>query len=354
VYHDTYDTAGQNLIHTEPAVVAETKSKRVPYLDGWRGLALIGVLIDHFITKHGINSGRLGVEMFFVLSGRLMAEILFVRATPLANFVARRVSRVYPALFVLAICATLYASVAGKHDPTLGQFLSTITFTANYTRLWIGETKVLGHVWSLCIEEHMYLLLGIVALMWRRWNFPLVTVLTALALAFMVNGAVETAMGLSYYTVYWRSDARGASILVGAIAYLVLRDGVPRALAGRWPPIILGVAGLALSIKVVPDPIKYSAATACLAASLVLMEQAPAFALRILEHPLILRAGLWSYSIYLWQQPFFRGAVDAGIPRWWLLPMAIAAGVVSFYAIEQPARRWLNARWHTRTEIVRG
>lgn len=327
---------------------------RIHYLDGWRGAALIGVLIDHFLIKRGINTGRLGVELFFVLSGRLMAEILFVRATPLSNFFARRVSRIYPALFTLATCVMVIATLTGLGEPTLGQYLSTITLTANYARLWNGGTGVLDHAWSLCIEEHMYILLGLVALAWRRWRFPLVPALAAIALVFMINGAIETAMGLPYETVYWRSDARGASILTGAIVYLLWHRDVPAMLSGRWAPIILGVLGVALSVKYVPDPVKYSLGAMCLASSLVLMERAPAFALDILRHPLLLRLGILSYSIYLWQQPFFRLASNTDTPRWWLLPAALMAGVAGFYAIEQPARRWLNRYWHTRRDMVRG
>ncbi|HUO87577.1 MAG TPA: hypothetical protein VMU08_00270, partial [Rhizomicrobium sp.] len=163
-----------------------------------------------------------------------------------------------------------------------------------------------------------------------------------------------TALGLSYETVYWRSDARGASILVGAITYLLLHRDVPRRLRGHWMPLVLGMLGFALSFKIIPDPIKYSLGTTCLAASLVCMNRAPAFALSILEHPLLVRLGIWSYSIYLWQQPFFRVATDLHIPRWQLLPLAAATALASFYGVEQPARRWLNARWHTRRDVVTG
>jgi peptidoglycan/LPS O-acetylase OafA/YrhL len=80
-----------------------THSARLSALDGWRGLAILGVLFDHFVTKSGINLGRFGVELFFVLSGRLMAEILFVQKMPLNVFFLRRFSRVYPALFVFVL-----------------------------------------------------------------------------------------------------------------------------------------------------------------------------------------------------------------------------------------------------------
>lgn len=51
---------------------------RILYLDGVRGLAIVLLMVGHFLTTRGVNFGRLGVELFFVLSGRLMAEILFV------------------------------------------------------------------------------------------------------------------------------------------------------------------------------------------------------------------------------------------------------------------------------------
>lgn len=333
---------------------ARPENARVRYLDGWRGLALIGVLIDHYIGKHGVNTGRLGVEMFFILSGRLMAEILFVRDTTLRNFIARRVSRIYPALFVFVIGMALVTWATGWNVPSFGQFLSAITFTANYARLWIGEDRVMDHIWSLCVEEHSYILLGVVALAWRRWRFPLVPALIALALAFMLNGAIETALGLPYETVYWRSDTRAASILAGGIAFLLLRREAPPLLAGSWMPLILGVAGVVLSFKAVPDPIKHSLGTVCLAMSLVLMARAPSFARAILEHPLLVQTGLWSYSIYLWQQPFFRLGVAMHVPRLALLPLAVVIGVISFHVVEQPARRWLNGRWHAHRDIVRG
>ena len=72
----------------------------------------------HFAPLPGINFGRMGVELFFVLSGRLMAEILFVRRFPIPAFFRRRIARVWPALFLF-----YQLSVIGTHGgfPTRGQ-----------------------------------------------------------------------------------------------------------------------------------------------------------------------------------------------------------------------------------------
>src|ERR1700722_3943799 len=79
-------------------------AERIQYLDGWRGVSLICVLIGHFFLRN-FNIAQLGVELFFVLSGRLMAEILFIEGTALPKFYRRRFSRIFPAMtcFVLLI-----------------------------------------------------------------------------------------------------------------------------------------------------------------------------------------------------------------------------------------------------------
>jgi peptidoglycan/LPS O-acetylase OafA/YrhL len=122
---------------------------------------------------------------------------------------------------------------------------------------------------------------------------------------------------------------------------MVFNERPPATLSLPWTPLVFGALGLILNMNAVPDPVKYSLGTALHALSPVLMPRAPAFALRMLEHPLLMRVGIWSYSIYLWQQPLarFEGSV-------WLRPIHLAVAIIlaliSFYGIEQPARRLLD------------
>lgn len=313
---------------------------RIPYLDGWRGCAVLAVLLAHFGSAQFINLGRVGVELFFVLSGRLMAEILFVRETPLPGFFARRFSRVYPALFIFCVAMLGVAALRGV-GPTVPQFLSAITFTANYASIWVGRSDVIDHIWTLCIEEHMYILLGTIAFLHRMRPIRLIPLFSALAAVGVVVGLVQTMQGLNYYEVYWRTDVRGASLLIGVVTYLTLRDGVPQSLGSAWAPLIAGIAGLLLNINVIPDPVKYSLGTACFAVALMTMPQAPSMVSWAINHPIVLRIGVWSYSIYLWQQPFSH--IDGSVayrPLW--LATAILAAIASFYLVEQPARRAIN------------
>lgn len=319
-------------------------TNRIVFLDGWRALAVLSVLVGHFVGIPGINLGRMGVELFFVLSGRLMAELLFVRRIALRDFFPRRFSRVYPALLVFALVMLATATLRGG-DPTRREFLAAVTLTINYAQFFVGRSDVLDHIWSLCIEEHMYLLLGAITLLHRRFALPVVGVVVALAAIAAGIGIIQTLQGLDYVAVYWRTDVRGASLLFGVLAFLVLRGPVRGMVSWSWAPVLAGVAGVLLNLDVVPDPVKYTLGTGCFALSLVLLGQAPGFVLRVLEHPLLTRVGIWSYSLYLWQQPFYKlgGTLPARAIH---LGIAVAVALVSFYGVEQPARRALNAiRW---------
>jgi hypothetical protein len=98
----------------------DTTTKHVDYLDGWRGGVVLLLLVGHLellptISGHSFYTGRLGVECFFVLSGRLMAEILFVRQTPIGIIYWRRISRIFTAFWlflgVLTFATVFYPKI---------------------------------------------------------------------------------------------------------------------------------------------------------------------------------------------------------------------------------------------------
>jgi peptidoglycan/LPS O-acetylase OafA/YrhL len=325
---------------------------RIRILDGWRGLAVLSVLFGHFFGVPGLNLGIIGVELFFVLSGRLMAEILFVEGVALDRFFPRRFSRVYPALFMFA-CVAMVASkfMPGAHMG-LGHFLTVITFTYNYYSLAVPHAGVIDHIWSLCIEEHLYFVLGAIAFVHRRRPLPVPAVLAALAALCAFDGLISTLLGYDYYHVYWRSDVRGASILIGAAAFLWLRH---RSAPG-WLAPALALLGVALNSDALPDPLKYTAGTACLASAVALLPSAVQSVRDGLQSRALLWFGLVSYSIYLWQQPFYTLSHKVGFAGI-LAPVAIVVGFGSFTLVEQPARRWLNRffdRLRDRAHIASG
>jgi peptidoglycan/LPS O-acetylase OafA/YrhL len=304
-------------------------------------LAIGGVIIDHFGTSRGINLGRLGVELFFVLSGRLMAQILFVDHSELRPFYYRRFSRVWPTMGALLLVLILLSWLA--HEPLFDRvgLVSALTYTYNYTSI-AHRSGMIDHLWSLCVEEHTYIFLGLLALAARRYPRCMWPVLLAVICANVIDGSVSTwRFSQDYYAAYWRTDIRMGSILMGTAAFMLKSQGLFR-VSGNWP-LAIGLLGLLLNINIVPDPLKYSVGSLCLALAVANLDSAAPALKKLLSARAVVWVGLASYSLYIWQQPFaelWPHSLILRIPR---LGGAFACAIASYYFIEQPARRWLNA-----------
>jgi peptidoglycan/LPS O-acetylase OafA/YrhL len=130
--------------------------KRIDYLDGWRGLAIFLVLQGHFLAIQGWHSGRMGVDVFFCLSGLLMSRILFTRRVPLTTFYKRRISRIIPAFLLYLFITFAIAAVIGKAAP-LREVVPTVLFLRSYLPAdfhMFSSPYPIGHLWSLNVEEH--------------------------------------------------------------------------------------------------------------------------------------------------------------------------------------------------------
>ena len=317
--------------------------KYKPWLDGWRGIAISVVLIGHLLPVLPGKPARFGVELFFVLSGRLMAELLFVNQQPLGYFLKRRVARVWPALYLFVFVMALAFSAPGKLYVSPQKILGALTYTYNYVHVVTGGTLVLNHIWSLCVEEWAYLFLAFLAFMTRRWNLRAARIILAIAGLCAINGLIQSWYGLDYRAVYWRTDVRLASIFVACGLYLVLcHRNVP-----AYAPIVAGLLGGTLHTYLFPDVVKYTIGTFLLAVSVATIDTAPRLAVRVLSSKPLTLMGLWSYSIYLWQQPFTKVLAPWPLPV--KLGLTMAASLASFYVVEQPARRYLKRVWANRS-----
>ena len=323
--------------------------RRDTALDGWRGLAILGVLFDHFVTRQVLNLGRFGVEMFFVLSGMLMADILFVKRAAVVPFFARRFARIYPAMAFFATALFLVSLALPAVEVPGPAYVSALTMTANYVSVFWRRTYDFDHLWSLCVEQHTYLCLGLIAAVSRWLDVSPIRLMAWVVAVAILDGAIcRWGLGWSYNATYWRSDVRGGSILIGAIAFLLLR-ATP--LRGAWVPVVAFAAGLLLNLTIIPDPLKYSVGTIAVAISACTLGQAPAWCKAVVEHRWIVFVGVVSYSVYLWQEPF--SEVDDTHLKLVLLPLGLACGIASFYLVEQPARRALNRLYAAPPQLVR-
>jgi peptidoglycan/LPS O-acetylase OafA/YrhL len=332
--------------------MAVSKTVNLPYLDGWRGLAIIAVLVSHFgIHYYRTWMGTVGVQLFFVLSGYLMANLLFIKEVRLPSFFMRRLSRILPTLFVFVPAMAVYAYFRTNHFPRLSEFISTLVFLRTYFPFDINileSTWPVGNLWSLNVEEHSYIFLAAVAVVARYVNRAWVTVLLLLLSAAAVFFCVL------YYPSHppggaapWYARSECASLgLVAAAAIRVFRHACTVNSIGRldyW--VTLTCIGVAIIFHTTYQyrGLHFSLAPLLLAIAINFLDRAPHIMRRLLSIRVIRWFGKCSFSMYLWQQPFYIAVIAYEIPNWIGVILGVALGAASFYLIEDPARKWINS-----------
>jgi peptidoglycan/LPS O-acetylase OafA/YrhL len=95
----------------------------------------------------------------------------------------------------------------------------------------------------------------------------------------------------------------------------------------------------------VPAAVRLLVGCGAFALALNWLAAAPAILRRALEFAPLRRLGVWSFSLYLWQQPFYQLVRHADLDPALGLALSIATGILAFHTIEQPARQYLNALW---------
>ena len=175
----------------------------MPGLDLMRGIAILWVMLFHFrfmiilprVLYWPSRYGWMGVDLFFVLSGYLIGSQLMrpylKGSTPsLSGFYFRRAFRILPAyLTVLA----LYFAVPGfREAPGISPAWQFLTFTENF-RINYAIDRAFSHVWSLCVEEHFYLVLPLLILLLMRkprFGKSLALILNILFLGVAIRGYI--------------------------------------------------------------------------------------------------------------------------------------------------------------------
>jgi peptidoglycan/LPS O-acetylase OafA/YrhL len=343
-----------------------------PALDGLRALAVIAVMVFHNSAGVGLGRGGfLGVDVFFVLSGFLITSLLLVdhartgRVLTL-GFWARRARRLVPAMLVLlliqAVVAIVLADPWELHTIRNGS-LATVFYASNYWQLAGHPTApnfVLGHTWSLSIEEQFYLvwpvLLAAALYLARRRTAVVVGIITVVI-------AASTAIMFRQFSpanpfpAYSRIDSRAHSLLVGAVlAFLLLRrEPLPR----RWMRIALEIVGIAALVVLVVLSVTTDffvahwlfrggyLAIAVVSAVLIAAATQPASPVlgRALSWKPLVWIGLISYGLYLFHIPVFKvlNSSRAGIDGFALFVVRVlvvlAIAIASYFIVERPVRR---------------
>jgi len=340
-------------------------------IDGLRAVAVMLVILFH-LGFSWIPSGYLGVDVFFVISGYLITCIIAQQiengAFSFIKFYARRIKRIFPALFVTVAATVAFSGVLllpGEYTTTANSAIYAVSATSNFYFLFHtgyfdapAELMPLLHTWSLGVEEQFYLvwpaLLVGMALLFGRKERP--TAMTLLLLGFFsyMCGTILTATApkASFYlpvTRAWEFVA-GALISQSALARLQFKPIIAHVLTAVG--LVLIVVSSVLVSKDTPFPSWSSALPVIGAAIIVAPLQTQCWTRKLLASRPFVFVGQISYSLYLWHWPvitlFRHYNLDRPITlheAFWLGALIVVLSILSWRYVELPFRRASAPPW---------
>lgn len=316
-------------------------------LDGLRAIAVIAVIAFH-CDLPGAMGGYIGVDLFFVLSGYLITGMLVQEkqaagSINYGHFLARRASRLLPAIFAilcayLALELTMIQSGKGLRDATLAAFA-----ISDYAYAWLHVPKVLNHTWSLAVEQKFYLIwpfvIGAIATMKRA---KAIKILIAIYVATTVWRFVDYLAWQDWNWTYHRFDTRLSGFSAGATLALV-----PFKFSDWWRPHVEKAALTILVVTMFLDSWKSAAGifiaipvAELVAVALIICVTSGAGELRqLLMAKPVVYVGAISYGIYLWHYPIsliLRGGFDRLGTFGLTLLLSTLFATASWFLIERP------------------
>ncbi|HHT7141651.1 acetyltransferase [Bacillus anthracis] len=301
-------------------------------LDSLRGLAILGVILYH-INFNWMPGGFLGVTVFFVLSGYLITDILAMewkrnKRIDLKKFWLSRARRLLPGMLVMLVITLAWITIfhSSLLEKMRGDSLAALFYVSNWWYIYhklsyfdnFNQISPLNHFWSLAVEEQFYVVWPFIislGLYYIKKQSRMILLICLGAFASALAMAILYEPGVDSSRIYYGTDTRAFSLLIGAVLALVWPSN---RLANKIIPkarfILDVVGGIALIIILVMfwktnqyDPFLYKG-------GMVLLSIATALLVANLAHPAsriaqFLRfrplrwVGVRSYGIYLWHYP---------------------------------------------------
>lgn len=323
-------------------------------INGLRALAVAAVVMFHFDVP-GFSGGFIGVDIFFVISGFLMTQIICSRMLAAdggysaVDFYRARARRIVPALAVLigvlvALGAVFlipleYASL-GRNALSALLFVSNIVFwrSSGYFETASHDNWLL-HTWSLSVEWQFYLLLPILLLGLHRFRGGRHLRTAVLVLAVLSLLLSATMSSIRPAAAFYLLPTRCWELFAGGIAYFYQQRLRPHPLIDVGALAVIG-ASMHLYSSALPYP-GYWALIPVAATALLL---AAGSVSPLLNNRPMQFVGEISYSLYLWHWPLMVGMQYLGLPltpahQFAMMVLALLLAYLSFRFVEMPFRR---------------
>jgi peptidoglycan/LPS O-acetylase OafA/YrhL len=350
-----------------------------PDIDGLRALAVLLVVFNHLQTL--VTGGYVGVDVFFVISGYLISSGILSEMEAgtfsIGNFYERRVRRIFPALLVMLLVASLLAYrylLPSETDSFAHSLLASLASVSNMF-FWSqagyfdppSAFKPLLHTWSLAVEEQFYIIFPLFLIALRMWRWVSlkaaiwsVTILSFALACLLVSRAPSAA--------FFFAPLRAWELLVGTI---MSQHYFPKIRGAGWRNLaslvglFLVVAPAFLYTARTPVP-GFSALPVCLGAALLIGagETGSSVVGRLLSWRPVVFIGLISYSLYLCHWPiivfrnraFILSEHDILRPRdkIEILVVSMIAATISWRFVEIPFRKGMLRPGRRRLFLVNG
>lgn len=339
-------------------------------LDGLRGIAILLVVLYHnFTFLSYLNYGWLGVDLFFVLSGFLITQILITTLNTgsyFKNFYARRILRIFPLYYLtLLLFIVILPSFSGfplnMHYYQKNQFWFW-TYLQNWTLIFHhnDDSNALNHFWSLAVEEQYYLIWPFIIVLIKKPKILLLLCMVLLAsiitARFLIWNHRSELLSYQWFFLFTRIDG----ILIGsmlALVYHINKDILKK----NSTLLILVLAALNFAIYFVDKeqgfpiwPIAGYTTFSVIFALLVYecVEGENKIIIFITSLPVLRFLGKYSYGFYIFHWPVFllikpytdilAKKIFSDNNNWYLLPSAILAtlagltvSIISFHFFEK-------------------
>jgi peptidoglycan/LPS O-acetylase OafA/YrhL len=344
--------------------MSDTKLAYRADVDGLRAVAVLSVVFCH--AGFNCPGGFIGVDVFFVISGYLIAGLILKELKQgtftLTNFWERRVRRIVPALAVV-VAATFGAAwfiLMPEDFASFGKSVVGLALLASNVQFWkdidyfdsAAEEKPLLHTWSLSVEEQFYLFVPVFLLLLAK-RAKLNRAFLILAVAALVS------FGLSVFwtqrhptTNFYLLPTRAWELFAGALLAFSPACGIKEK---KWLNELLALAGMALILvpcftydHQTPFPGLAALPPVLGSAMLIWVGSSPAgFSVmgRLLATKPVVFVGLISYSLYLWHWPLFSLTrylsvkTPATLVWWGLIVASVVLATLTWRFVEIPFRQ---------------
>jgi peptidoglycan/LPS O-acetylase OafA/YrhL len=343
---------------------------RIKSLDGIRGIAIIMVLLSHssFTFPKSITNNLLfyilsnshtGVLIFFVISGYLITKLLIIErektgTVNIRNFYIRRAFRIFP-IFYVYIGVNIILKNTVFHDliPDYITILFASLYLWNYMHLFpkhqsSGNMWFMGHFWSLSMEEQFYLLypvtfkkLSIEKL--KKVIIPIIIVMPAIRLfTYFIFPNSRGQINMMLHT-------GGDSILTGCLGAILEQSDkfmltLKRLWLKTWLIILVAIfvfiidrylgekLGGGYGIVIGKTVMNFS-----ILFLLLWCVHIPSMVHSFLNTKVMMKIGVISYSLYIWQQLFFTSLYNSPVNKFPVnLIVVFVVAFTSYYLIEKP------------------